>query len=67
MVRQELCRDIPIDTCVTVLRITHKRFLVAIGRDGTVRWAGQAFRSLGSFLIVRVWMTLCVCVRTRPG
>lgn len=62
MIKQELCRDIPIDTCVTVLILTHKRFLVAIGRGETLGWAAQAFHSLGSFLIVRVWMTVCACV-----
>ena len=62
MIEQELCRDIPVDTRVTVLILAHKRFLVAVGGDGTLGWAGQAFHSLGSFFIVRVWMTVCVCV-----
>lgn len=56
MIKQEHCRDIPIDTHVTVLILAHKRLLVALGRDKILGWAGQAFHSLGSFLIVRAWI-----------
>ena len=41
----------------------------AISRDGILSWAGQAFHSLGFFLIVGSMddCFLCVCVRGRAS